>query len=40
MIANSSMNFVIFFDNANFGSVVVFNERDQQLRSSYKIIIL
>jgi len=31
--ANSSMNFVIFLGSANFGSVVVFSERDQQLRS-------
>jgi len=38
--ANSSMDFVIFLGSANFGSVVIFSERNQQLRSSYKIIIL
>jgi len=32
---NSSMDFVIFLGNANFGFVVIFNKRDQQFKSLY-----
>jgi len=37
---NSSMNFVIFLGSANFGSVVIFNKRNQQLRLLYKFFFL
>jgi len=34
--ANSSMDFVIFLDSANFGSVIIFSKRNQQLKLLYK----
>jgi len=33
--ANSSMDFVIFLGSANFGFVIIFSERHQQLKLLY-----
>jgi len=37
---NSSMDFVIFLGNANFGFVVIFNKQNQQLKSLYNYYFL